>query len=246
MGSHNKGYMGNILRVNVTTGKVTVESLSDALVMQYIGGRGVAAKLLYDELEAGADPLSPVNKLIFSTGPLASTAAQACSRWMVTTKSPLTGSIFRATAGGGFGAEIKTAGYDILIVEGKAEKPVYIVIKDDEVEIKDAQHLMGQLTHETSTAICEELHDAKLKIATIGPSGEKLVRFAAIVDGRRTAARGGVGAVMGAKNIKAIAVRGSKRVPIADAERPVGRIRSPIPHAVWPLAPSHGEARVED
>jgi len=219
METHNKGYMGNILRVNVTTGKVTVESLSDALVMQYIGGRGVAAKLLYDELEAGADPLSPVNKLIFSTGPLASTAAQACSRWMVTTKSPLTGSIFRATAGGGFGAEIKTAGYDILIVEGNAEKPVYVVINDDKVEIKNAHHLRGLLTHETSAAIRKELLDARFKIAAIGPSGEKLVRFAAIVDGRRTAARGGVGTVMGAKNIKAIAVRGSKRVLVADAER---------------------------
>ena len=219
METHNKGYMGNILRVNVTTGKVTVEPLSDSLVMQYIGGRGVAAKLLYDELEAGIDPLSPVNKLMFSTGPLASTVAQACSRWMVTTKSPLTGGIFRATAGGGFGAELKTAGYDILIIEGKAEKPVYVVIDDDRVEIKGAQHLTGLLTHETSAAIRTDLLDARYKIAAIGPSGEKLVRFAAIVDGRRTAARGGVGAVMGAKNIKAIAVRGSKRVPVADAER---------------------------
>ena len=219
MGMPSKGYMGNILRINVTTGKVSIEPLSDDLVTQYIGGRGVAAKLLYNELAPGTDPLSPLNKLIFSTGPLASTAAQACSRWMVTTKSPLTGGIFRSTAGGGFGAEIKTAGYDILIVEGKAEKPVYLVIKDDEVEIKDAKHLMGRLTHETAAVICEELHDARLKIAAIGPSGEKLVRFAAIVDGRRTAARGGVGAVMGSKNIKAIAVRGSKRVAVADPEK---------------------------
>jgi aldehyde:ferredoxin oxidoreductase len=219
MGMLSKGYMGNILRINVANGTARVEPLPDELARQFIGGRGVAAKLLYDELPAGTDPLSPLNKLIFSTGPLASTAAQACSRWMVTTKSPLTGGIFRSTAGGGFGAEVKTAGYDVLIVEGRAEKPVYIVIQDDQVEVKDARHLTGMLTHETSAAIVNELNDERFKIAAIGPSGEKLVRFAAIVDGRRTAARGGVGAVMGSKNIKAIAVRGTKRVAVADPEK---------------------------
>lgn len=214
-----KGYMGSFLRVNVTTGKVSIEPLSEELVRQFVGGRGMGAKILYDEVSPGIDPFSPLNKLIFTTGPLASTVAQSCNRWMVTTKSPLTGGMFRSTAGGGFGAEVKSAGFDILIVEGKADRPVYIMIQDDTVEIKDARHLMGMLTHEATSAIQEELQDEKVKIAVIGPSGEKLVRFAAIVDGRRTAARGGVGAVMGSKNVKAIAVRGSKRVAVADHDK---------------------------
>ena len=214
-----KGYMGRVLRVNVTTGKVSLEPLKDDLLKQFIGGRGIGAKLLYDELTPGVDPLSPLNKLVFTTGPLACTVAQSCSRWMVTTKSPLTGGMFRSTAGGGFGAEVKSAGYDVLIVEGKAEKPAYILIQDDRVEIRDAQDLMGMLTHEVTSTLCRKLNDDRMKVAAIGPSGEKLVRFAAIVDGRRTAARGGVGAVMGSKNIKAIAVRGSKRVDVADPDR---------------------------
>jgi aldehyde:ferredoxin oxidoreductase len=219
MGTMSKGYMENILRVNVTTGRVSVEPLSEHLVKQFVGGRGMGAKILYDELSPGVDPFSPLNKMIFTNGPLACTVAQSCSRWMVTTKSPLTGGMFRSTAGGGFGAEVKSAGFDVLIVEGKAERPVYLVIKDDQVAIKDAHHLMGLLTHETTSAIRRELSDEKMKVAAVGPSGEKRVRFAAIVDGRRTAARGGVGAVMASKNIKAIALQGSKRVEVADYDR---------------------------
>jgi len=219
MEKFNKGYMGNILRVNLTTWEVKIEPLSEGLVKHYIGGRGLGSRILYDELKAGIDPLSPLNKLIFMSGPLAGTVAQSCSRWIVTTKSPLTGGMFRSSAGGGFGAELKSAGFDVLIVEGKADKPVYIWIKDEHVEIKNADQLTGLLSNETTSAIRRELKDDKIKVAAIGPSGEKLVRFAAIVDDRRTASRGGVGTVMGSKNIKAIAVRGSKEVKVADRDK---------------------------
>ena len=145
-----KGYAGNILRVNLSTGEVTTEPLSEELVRLFVGGRGIAAKILYDELEPGIDPLSPSNKLIFTAGPLAGTPAQSCSRWIVTTKSPLTGGMFRSCSGGGIGLELKFAGFDLLIVEGKTEKPSYLFIKDDQVEIKEADHLWGLLSRETT------------------------------------------------------------------------------------------------
>jgi aldehyde:ferredoxin oxidoreductase len=213
-----KGYAGNILRVNLSTGKVTTEPLPEDLVNNFVGGRGIAAKILYDEMEPGTDPLSPSNKMIFTAGPLAGTPAQSCSRWIVTTKSPQTGGMFRSCAGGGIGLELKYAGFDLLILDGKAAKPSYLFIKDDQVEIREANHLWGLLTRETTENIRKELGDEKVKVAAIGPSGEKLVLFAAIVDERRTASRGGVGAVMGSKNIKAIAVRGSKRIEVADPD----------------------------
>ena len=214
-----KGYAGNILRVNLSTRNVTTEPLTEELVKNYVGGRGIAAKILYDELAPGTDPLSPSNKLIFTTGPLAGTPAQSCSRWIVTTKSPLTGGMFRSCSGGGIGVELKSAGFDLLIVEGKADKPSYLWINDDQVQIKEADHLWGLLSRETTLAIRKEHRDEKIKVAAIGPSGEKLVRFAAIVDDRRTASRGGVGAVMGSKNIKAIAVLGSKLIEVTDPDK---------------------------
>lgn len=210
------GYMGTMLRVNLSTGAVTREALPDALKLRFIGGRGFGAKIFFDELEPGTDPLSPGNKLIFQCGPLAGTGAQSCSRWIVTTKSPLTGGYFRSCAGGPFGAEVKAAGYDILVVEGRAAAPAYIWIDGDRVELRDASHLAGRLTHQTADAIRAELGDSRIKAAVIGPAGEKLVRFAAIVDERRTASRGGVGAVMGAKNLKAVAVRGTGHPQVAD------------------------------
>jgi aldehyde:ferredoxin oxidoreductase len=212
------GYMGTILRINLSTGAITREELADELKRQFIGGRGFGVKMLFDELKPGIDPLSPDNKLIFQCGPLAGTGAQSCSRWIVTTKSPLTGGYFRSCAGGPFGAEVKAAGYDALIVEGKASAPVYIRIDDDRVEIRDASKLSGKLTHETAAAIRSELGDNRIKAAVIGPAGEKLVRFSAIVDERRTASRGGVGAVMGSKHLKAVAVRGTKHPALADRE----------------------------
>ncbi len=213
------GHMGKILRINLGTGKAKIEELPDTLKRLFIGGRGIAAKILFDELKPGIDPLSPENKMIFTTGPLANTTAQSCSRWMVTTKSPLTGGYFRSSAGGGFGAEIKSAGFDVLILEGKADKPVYIMIKDQTVEIKDASNFLGMLNGETAAAIRKDQGDDKIKVASIGPAGEKLVRFSAIYDDRRTASRGGVGAVMGSKNVKAIAVKGTHKINVANKEK---------------------------
>lgn len=211
-----KGYMGTLLRVNLSTSTVSREALPDDVQRRFIGGRGFGAKMLFDELKPGIDPLCPDNKLIYQCGPLAGTGAQSCSRWIVTTKSPLTGGYFRACAGGPFGAELKSAGYDMLIVEGRAPSTVYIWIDDDRVEIRDAAHLAGRLTQETAAAIRAEHGDRRIKAAVIGPAGEKMVRFAAIVDERRTASRGGVGAVMGSKNLKAVAVRGTQRPELAD------------------------------
>jgi len=219
MKRHFNGYMGRILRVDVTTGKTATEVLSEKMIKMFIGGRGFGAKLLFDELKPGVDPLSPENKLIFSNGPLTNTLAISCSRWIVSTKSPQTGTIFRACAGGSFGAELKKAGYDVLIVEGKADKPVYLWITDDRVELRDATNLVGLLTDDTAAAIRTEFGDQKIKVATVGPAAEKFVRYAAIVDDRRTASRGGVGTVMWSKNLKAIAVRGNRRVEVADRER---------------------------
>jgi len=220
-----KGYMGIFVRVNLSSGAVRREALPEDLQRRFVGGRGFGVKMLFDELKPGVDPLSPDNKLIYQCGPLAGTGAQSCSRWIVTTKSPLTGGYFRACAGGPFGAEVKSAGYDMLIVEGRAASPVYIWIDDDRVEIRDASHLVGKLTHETTAAIRAEHGDKRIKAAVIGPAGEKLVRFAAIVDERRTASRGGVGAVMGSKNLKAIAVRGRRRPDIADRGTLMGMVK---------------------
>ncbi|MCP4199821.1 MAG: aldehyde ferredoxin oxidoreductase family protein [Proteobacteria bacterium] len=214
----NKGYMGKMLRVNLSTGEAKSEDLPEELVKKYIGGRSMGVKLLYDELAPGTDPLSPENKMIFLTGPLAGTPAQSCSRWLVISKSPLTGGYCRSVAGGGFGAEVKAAGFDVLIVEGKADKPSYLWIKDGEVEIRDAGKLLGMLCSDTSAALREELGDKRVKVVNVGPAGEKMVRFSAIFDDQRLAARGGMGMVMWSKNLKAIAVRGSKKVEVADRE----------------------------
>lgn len=221
-------YAGKILRINLSAGTVSSAPLPCDLACQYIGGRGAAAKLLYDELIPGIDPLSPENKLVFTSGPLAGSPAQSCSRWMVSAKSPLTGGIFRSSAGGGFGTELKAAGFDMLVVEGQSDHPVYIRITDNHAEIRAADHLWGLLTHETEDEIARELNDQKIKTAVIGPAGEKKVCFAAIVDHRKTAGRGGMGAVMGAKRLKAIAVRGSGKTTVADPGKLLAIVRKQV------------------
>ncbi len=213
-----KGYMGNILRVNLTTAEVNVETLPEDLIRSYIGGRGMGVKILYDELAPGTDPLSPLNKMIFLTGPLAGTPAMSCCRWMLITKSPQTGGYFRSVAGGAFGAELKSAGFDILIVEGKSEHPAYLWITEERVELRDAAKLLGLKCSDTSEAIRRELDDNRIKVANIGPAGEKMIRFSSVFDDQRLAARGGVGMVMGSKNLKAIAVRGNRKTETADRD----------------------------
>ncbi|NPV88081.1 aldehyde ferredoxin oxidoreductase family protein [Coprothermobacteraceae bacterium] len=212
------GYMNRILRVNLSTREYSVEPIAEALIKNFIGGRGLGAKMLYDDLSAGVDPLSPENEIIFVAGPLAGTAAQSFGRWSIFFKSPLTGGYFQSTGGGFFASEMKFAGYDAIVVTGKADKPVYLWINEEKVEFRDASYLWGFTNEETHVLIREELNDPFVRIASIGPAGENLVRFAGVFSDRHAAGRGGGGAVMGSKNLKAIAIRGRKTVPIAMPE----------------------------
>ncbi|WP_010477063.1 aldehyde ferredoxin oxidoreductase [Thermococcus zilligii] len=223
------GNWGRFLRVNLSTGEVKVEEYSEELAKKWLGSRGLAVYFLLKEMDPKADPLGPENKLIITPGPLSGTSAPTGGRYNVVTKSPLTGLITMANSGGYFGAELKFAGWDGIIVEGKAEKPVYIYIKDDNVEIRDAGHLWGKVVSETEEAIRKEVGSKKVRIALIGPAGENLVKFASVMnDGHRAAGRAGVGAVMGSKNLKAIAVEGSKQVPIADKQKFMLTVREKI------------------
>lgn len=217
------GWIGRIIRVDLTAGDYVVEDMDPDLIRSFIGGRGVGSKLLYDEVDAGVDPLSAENKLIFMTGPLTGTGAPCSSRYMVITKSPLTDTIGSSNSGGFWGPELKFAGYDGIIFEGCADEPVYLWIKDDEVEIRPALHLWGKTTHETEDLIRGEIENSyearDVRIASIGPAGEKLSRIACVInDKHRAAGRSGVGAVMGSKRLKAIAVSGTKRITFADKE----------------------------
>ena len=213
------GWTGKLLRVNLTSGKSTIEDIPKEWLAEYIGGRGLAARYLYEEMDPKADPLSPENKLIFATGPLTGTPTPCGARYMVVTKGALTGAITTSNSGGFWGPEVKFAGYDLVIVEGRAEKPSYISIYDDKIEIRDASQYWGRGVSDTEDGLREELGIPGLRIASIGPAGEKGVRFACIMnDKHRAAGRSGVGTVMGSKNLKAIAVRGTGGVDIADPE----------------------------
>lgn len=210
------GYTGNILRIDLSTGTWKLESLDLEKAKKFIGGRGLGTKFFLDEVSPKVNPLSPENKLIFATGPLTGTPTPTGGRYMVVTKSPLTGTIASSNSGGYWGAELKFAGYDMLIIEGKSAKPVYIVIEDDHVEIRDANHVWGKLVSETTSILTSEVAE-KSRVVTIGPAGEKLSNMASIMnDVSRAAGRSGVGAVMGSKNLKAIVVRGTKNVEVAD------------------------------
>ena len=210
------GYFGKLLRVNLTTGEIRVDPLDTKTSMDYIGGRGLGTKLFYDEVGPLVEPLSVENKLFFMTGPLTGAPVPTGGRYMVVTKAPLTGTIGSSNSGGKWGAELKHAGYDGLVVEGKSDHPVYINIEDDKVEIRDASHLWGKVLSET-TELIEKETPQRAKVLSIGPAGEKLSYMAAIMnDIYRAAGRSGVGAVMGSKNLKAISVKGSQKAPIAD------------------------------
>lgn len=213
------GYMGVILRINLSSGAITRESLDMTLTEKVIGGRGLASYLLCHEIDPAIEPLSPDNPLIFATGPLTGTGAPATSRYVVVCKAPLTGTIACSNSGGFFGPELKFAGYDVLIIEGESSDPVYIWIDDDKVEIRPAGALWGQFPVATEEEIKKATH-ASAKVACIGPGGEKLSLLAGIVnDNYRLAARSGVGALMGKKKLKAIAVHGSQSVTLHDPEQ---------------------------
>jgi aldehyde:ferredoxin oxidoreductase len=210
------GYAGKILRIDLSSQTVKEEPVSEDLARNYLGGAGFAIKYLYDELKAGTSALDKANKLIFAVGPLTATGAPCSSRMAVVAKSPLTNAVGMALAGGQFPAEMKKAGYDMIIIEGRAEKPTYIAIKDGEVHFRSAEKLKGMMTTDTQLFVKEELGDQNYRVACIGPAGERLVPMACIVNERRAAGRKGLGAVMGSKNLKAIAVRGTQRPAIAD------------------------------
>ena len=209
------GYMGRILIIDLSREKIHVEPLNMEYARKYIGGKGLAARYLLDYLKPGADPLSPDNVFIVMTCPTNGTLAPASGKYPVVTKSPLTGIWVDSHSGGPIGAELKYAGFDGLILLGKAKEPSYIYIDDGHVEIRSAKHMWGKTTSETREMVKEELGDPMVKVMCIGPAGEKLVRFAAIDSEGRQHGRGGVGAVLGSKNVKAIAVRGSGYVEVA-------------------------------
>lgn len=211
------GWTGKLLRVNLSTGTHEIESIPGGWLESYMGGRGLADRYLYDEMDPTIDPLSPENRLIFATGPLTGTPVPCGARYMVVTKGALTGAITTSNSGGHWGPELKFAGYDLLIVEGKAPEPSYLFIYDDHVEIRSADAYWGKGVFETEDRLRRDLAIPQLRVACIGPAGEKLVRFACIMnDKHRAAGRSGVGTVMGSKNLKAIAVRGTRGVSIAD------------------------------
>jgi aldehyde:ferredoxin oxidoreductase len=213
------GYTGKILRVNLTDQTAKEEDLPLDVAKDYIGGAGFGIKYLYDEVPAGADPLGPENKLIFASGPLSGTTVPCASRMAVTGKSPLTGAVGMALTGGHFPVELKFAGYDALIIEGKAEKPTYVWIKDGEVKFRNAKKVWGMKSSDTQQIIKNEVKDQNVRIACIGPAGENLSKLACIINEMRAAGRKGLGAVMGSKNLKAIAIRGKKKLAIADKEK---------------------------
>ncbi|QNB46956.1 aldehyde ferredoxin oxidoreductase [Thermanaerosceptrum fracticalcis] len=208
---------GKILRVNLTDGQITKETVPGEVYTKYLGGRGAGAYYLNKEVAPGTDPLGEDNKIIFFNGPMAGTMAPGNGKINVTFKSPLTNTYYYSLCGGHFGAELKFAGFDGIIIEGNASKPVYLFIHNDEAELKDAQALWGKTIPETNKILKEELGgDHSLKIACIGPGGEKLNRMACITaELYREFGRGGGGAVMGAKNLKAIVVRGTQDVNVA-------------------------------
>ncbi len=213
------GYAGRLLRIDLTKGKVSVETVAPKLLRKFLGGVGYGAKLYYDEIPAGADSLSPQNKLIFTTGPLTGTKSPGAGFAEVCFKSPLGGVWAESKCGGEWGGALRKAGYDFLVIEGKAKEPKYILIDDDKIEIRPAGNLKGKATSQKDKLIKEELKDEEFEIAVIGPAGEELVRFACIMVGERAFGRCGPGAVMGSKNLLAIAVKGSGNIPVAKTDR---------------------------
>ena len=214
-----KGFAGEIVRVNLSTGKIKKEKINEQWARLFIGGRGYGSKIIYDEVDPKIDPLAPENKVVIATGSTCGSNAPTSGRVMVITKGPETGTIACSNVGGHFGPQLKRAGYDMVIIEGKSDKPVYLWINDGNIEIRDARKLWGKKTSETEEVIKQET-DPKARVMNIGPAGVKLSRIANVmVDACRAAGRSGVGAVLGSKNLLGIAARGTGKVePFDPAE----------------------------
>ncbi|HDD39889.1 MAG TPA: aldehyde ferredoxin oxidoreductase, partial [Nitrososphaeria archaeon] len=228
-----KCYQGKVAYIDLSSGKIEAKEISEDYLLGFIGGTGLAARLVFDLVDPKVDPLSPKNALVFMTGALTGTMMITSARMTVAAKSPLTRGWGEAHAGGFWGVELKKAGYDGVIVIGKAERPTYIYIHDGDIELKDASKLWGLDTYEADLELKKVLGD-NVKTAVIGPAGEKLVSLAGIIfdarpDGPRVAGRTGMGAVMGSKNLKAIAVKGSGKVEVADPVRLREYLRRIIP-----------------
>lgn len=212
------GFAGRILRVDLTTGKSGFKPVEEEDIKAFLGGVGVSARLLYDELPANVDPLGPGNKFVFACGPLTGTRAPGSGSIDVCFKSPLTGIWAESRVGGEWGGALKRAGYDYLVIEGAAPKSVYLVVDDDRVELRPAAHLEGATSSRREALLKQEL-PAGFEIATIGPAGENLVRYASLMLGAHAAGRCGAGAVLGSKRLLAVAVRGTGRIQVAEPDR---------------------------
>jgi aldehyde:ferredoxin oxidoreductase len=212
----NGGYKQKILRVNMTTRTVTEEPIKEEIIKLFLGGRGIAAKYYYDEIPANVEPLSEENKIIFMTGPLTGAPVYSSTKFQLATKSPLTNMYLCSNSSGFFGPQLKFSGYDGLIIEGKSPEPVYLNIRDNNVEFVDAKDLMGLKTTEVDAKLKERYEDSRLSVMSIGPGGENLVKYACIQVDTRSFGRGGCGAVMASKNLKAITVKGSGKVELAN------------------------------
>jgi len=213
------GFNGKLLRVNLSTREIKNETIPDDILKKYLGGAGLALHFLLKELDRGIDPLGEENKLVFSLGPGTGVRAPGMDMHMVLSKSPLTGGVGESQASGWWGPRLKRAGWDMIIIEGRAIYPSFLVIDNDQIELRKADHLWGKDTHTVQKILEEEL-GKEFSIAQVGPAGENLVRFASIVcDLIFVNNRMGMGAVMGSKNLKAIAVRGTKDVPVADGKK---------------------------
>ncbi len=211
-----KGWNGRILRINLSERKVRIQNIDPEVLLKFIGGRGLAAKILWDELEPGVDPFSPYNKLIIAAGPLTGIVGPSTGKLVVATKSPLTGGYGDGNIGTMASVHLRKAGYDAIIIEGASRKPVYIYIEDEAVDIISAEGLWGKDTFETERLL-KEIHGRDIGALLIGPAGENRVRYATIISQEgRSGGRPGLGAVMGSKKLKAIVIRGTKDIPVHD------------------------------
>jgi aldehyde:ferredoxin oxidoreductase len=220
------GYKQKLLRINLSTKSVKEEAIDEKNIKLFLGGRGVAAKYYYDEIGTEVKPFDEENKIIFMTGPLTGAPVYSSTKMQLATKSPLSGKYICSNSSGSFGPHLKFSGYDGIILEGKSETPVYIIIKDNEIKFEDASNLWGLKTTEVDEALKKEHNDPKLSVLSIGQGGENLVRYACIQVDTRSFGRGGAGAVMASKNLKAIAVKGTSKLPLANEEALSEYIRS--------------------
>jgi len=255
MGKPTGGYAGGILRVNLTTGEIIKEEVDEKVAWKFLGGTGYAAKILWDELRPGVNPLSPENKFLITTGPLTGTRCPGSDSLFSCFKSPLTNCWGESRCGGGMGPELKKAGFDIVIVEGASKEPVYLWIRDGEADIRSASHLWGENVPETQSILKTEVSEPGARVACIGPAGEKLVRFASVmVENGRAMGRCGGGAVMGSKKLKAIVIRGIEQKICVANPRSVNSIAREVEKieleqqctdqstaAIFPLCDEHGD-----